>query len=460
MPRTLAGRLTLVQAAIVTATCLLMVAATLLQGTLLLRARQDDGLSRLARADARAIRQEHDEDGGTLASAAGTFWTGAGTSGLVLELLDGDGRVVAASGSVPGWPTSDVSASPRGRCVTLDPPGSGLDDLRVCHEVLDADHAIRIIAPDAMANDQVRDSIAAVLLALPAALLVGIALTLFATRRRLSPLNRLRDAAAQLDARSPPRLGVGCEESELKDLEATLDGLLARLRASLDLERQFTAEASHELRTPLTTLRLLLDSLADDSLDARETREAVSQARRDLGGLERLVDALFVLTRAEQGPLTGDLVNASDVAREEASRRDALDGDSAPPIQVDAPDEILVVGSHELLGRLVANLLENARTHAGKGSRIRITLETRGARMAIRVDDDGPGLPDSIQEMAFHRFVRGTETRGLGPGSGLGLAVVKAIAVRHGGDARACASALGGACIDVDLPLAKGFAGG
>jgi signal transduction histidine kinase len=122
---------------------------------------------------------------------------------------------------------------------------------------------------------------------------------------------------------------------------------------------------------------------------------------------------------------------------------------------VDAPDEVLVRGSEDLLARALGNLVDNARKFGGPGARIVIRVREEGPRAIVSVADDGPGIPAGSKDHVFERFFRGAETRGTTEGAGLGLAVVRAIARRHQGSIDARSSELGGAELRLDLPALR-----
>jgi signal transduction histidine kinase len=265
------------------------------------------------------------------------------------------------------------------------------------------------------------------------ALLAGLAVG----QRAMRPVRRMTGAARHiartrdLEARMP----VPVVRDEISELAVTLQDMLdelaasqARIDESLQRQREFVADASHELRTPLTAVQANLELLALST--EGEDREAAESALRSARRMRRLVADLLLLARMD--------------ARREAAR-DAVDLDRAILEAVDELEPQL--GGHEVeldlepvtldgvrdeLVRLVANLLSNALRHTPDGTEIRIVLRRAGTRARLIVEDDGPGIPDELRERIFERFVR---RGGEGAGStGIGLAIVRAAAQRHGGD--------------------------
>jgi len=311
---------------------------------------------------------------------------------------------------------------------------------------------MRVIARDVLSERGVRRAGGILLAVLPVALAIGMALGRVAIARALRPLNDLEQAAARLTAASPLALGVGARPLELARLEGSFDGLLERLGAALTRERRFTQEASHELRTPLTVLHARIERLASSRSD-EERAEHAAAIVRELHALDALVEALLLLARSEDAPLPGVPVNLCDLARSAARRQGLIDGPALPPIVVEAPDEILVRGSEELLDRAIGNVVENARKFAGPSGRIRLRVESAEGRGVISVADDGPGIAGDARAQVFERFFRDPAHRSTSNGAGLGLAVVRAIVERHGGRASAGESEYGGADLRLELPL-------
>ena len=192
--------------------------------------------------------------------------------------------------------------------------------------------------------------------------------------------------------------------------------MLGALERSRDAERRFLADASHELRTPLTALIGNIDYLARHGADPGLVEELEHDSRR----LARLADDLLALSREESSPPPDEDVRLDEIARESEG------------VDVVAPEPVTVRGDRAALERALANLVENAHRH-GRG---RVVVEAGKANGVVRltVEDEGAGVTGEEAEQVFGRFQRG---RDAGPGSGLGLALVRATAERHGGRAYA-----------------------
>jgi signal transduction histidine kinase len=184
---------------------------------------------------------------------------------------------------------------------------------------------------------------------------------------------------------------------------------------------------AHELRTPLNRMLLKLDRIdgQDEITDALkgEMRQAI-----------RMFDSLLDISRAEADAGTGGglvPVDLSAVAREVWELYEPLAEDKGLDVQAMIAPGLQVLGDRNLIAQLLANLLDNAIKYCAPGDVLTLKLSSDGDRHVMRVADTGPGLPEEMRGEAFERFVRADRDRGI-KGHGLGLALVRAIAVRHG----------------------------
>ena len=254
----------------------------------------------------------------------------------------------------------------------------------------------------------------------------------------LRPVEAMRRQAARVTLDDAgERLPLPTAHDEIRRLGETLNEMLDRLRRSHEREARFVGDASHELRTPAAVIRTELEAALRASrhspLDP-EVRSALVAALEECDNLILLAEDLLVLARtAEHGLpmhattldagalLDGVLQRFSDRARE----RDRT-------IRVDAVDGITLHGDELRLRQALGNLVDNALRH-GAGE-IALRAAADGDAIALEVGDEGPGFPPELAERAFERFARGDAAR-TRAGAGLGLAIVRAIAVAHGGRA-------------------------
>jgi two-component system, OmpR family, sensor kinase len=266
----------------------------------------------------------------------------------------------------------------------------------------------------------------------PFALLLPVLALLiwFAVGLALEPLRRL---TAQVKARRVDALDALPAErlpDEVQPLVLALNDLLGRLRAALERERAFMADAAHELRTPLTALYLQLGMLARASGEA-EREAAMSTLSAGVQRSIHLVEQMLALARQEPRADSQRVpVRLDELARAIVTELVPLADAGHIDLGVAAAQPATVAGDPDALRTLLRNLVDNAVRYTPAGGRVDVTVESRAGAARLTVSDDGPGIPPEERKRVFDRFYR---RAGTAPsGSGLGLAIVKAIADAHG----------------------------
>lgn len=253
--------------------------------------------------------------------------------------------------------------------------------------------------------------------------------------RGLRPLTRI---AQSVVARTPSSLDPLREEAapeEVQPLVHALNGLLERLKAALEAQRAFIADAAHELRTPLAALQLQVQLVERAALD-EERVAAIAELKRGLRRAIHAVHQLLTLARQEPGageyPLTP--VRLADAARSVVADHVPLAEAKLIDLGLSSADEAAVVpGNADALRILMANLVGNAVRYTPRGGKVDVSVGLDRGRPYLEVSDTGPGIPAAERQRVFDRFYRRSETAEMAEaGSGLGLAIVKTIADRHG----------------------------
>lgn len=250
--------------------------------------------------------------------------------------------------------------------------------------------------------------------------------------RRLTAISGTAEAIIDGDlARRVPLRG---SDDDLDRLAQTINRMLDRIGALMESLKQVSNDIAHDMRTPLTRLRQRLEA----SLATPDERSAAVEAA--LSDLDAILDTFAALLRIAQieggarraGFRSCDLstvamtvVDAFAPSAEE--QRQTLTLAPTGPAWVD--------GDAELLTQMLVNLVENSLRHAGAGANIRVSVSVSGGSPALHVVDDGPGAPEAERDRLFDRFYRLERSRST-PGSGLGLALVAAVAKLHGADVR------------------------
>ncbi|MGW0324769.1 sensor histidine kinase [Nocardia sp. NPDC003183] len=287
----------------------------------------------------------------------------------------------------------------------------------------------------------------------------GIALSAAATagiviiHRALAPLDRVASTAArvadlQLDrgevalpvrvaARdTDPRTEVGQLGAAVNLMLTHIAGALSARHASETRVRQFLADASHELRTPLTAIRGYTELAQRNwSQVPNNVANAMSRVSSEAERMTGLVEDMLLLARLDSGrPLVREDVDLSVLTVNAVS--DAHIAGPEHRWDLNLPEvPLMITGDADRLQQVLTNLLANARIHTLPGTSITVTLESDDRDGALwRVIDDGPGIPDALQDEVFERFARGDSSRSRRSGSsGLGLAIVAAVVRAHDG---------------------------
>jgi signal transduction histidine kinase len=260
----------------------------------------------------------------------------------------------------------------------------------------------------------------------------------FVVVRRIT--GRLERLQSRVDALGAGDLSARVQvegRDEVAELAVSFNRTATRIEQLVGTQKSLLANVSHELRSPLARMRMAVELLAEDGRPELKARLA-----RDIGELDALIGELLEASRLESGAATerSEDVDLLALVAEEAVEFGAAVLGPVTTVQGDA----------RLLRRLVRNLLENARRYGG-GTPIEITIESGADAVALRVSDRGPGVPEAERERIFEPFHRIHGTAETGQGVGLGLALVRQIARRHGGDARCEARPGGGSVFVVTL---------
>jgi signal transduction histidine kinase len=281
------------------------------------------------------------------------------------------------------------------------------------------------------------------------AILGGLALSV-GFLRRVESVNRTarQVMAGQLDS----RVTVRDNGDELDRLAANLNAMLDRIQSLMESLKQVSSDIAHDLRTPLARLRQNLETAKASATSVEEFRSSTDAAIAETDGLLKTFSALLRIAQIESGSRKAGFarVDLSELFELVAATFAAVAEDQGHELVADIHGGIAISGDRELLLQLASNLVENAIRHTPSGSKIEFRLRTEMDEVIAAVLDNGPGIPEQERSKVFRRFYRLDISRTT-PGSGLGLALVAAIADLHG--ARICLSDRGpGLVVEVRFP--------
>jgi len=284
-------------------------------------------------------------------------------------------------------------------------------------------------------------------LVLICALWVGatVVLAAWAVRRSMAPTRRLSEQAARIQPDNlARRLPLEDTDRELYDLVRSFNRTLERLQSAYQQMEGFNADVAHELRTPLATLINGTQVMLSSPRDAAELRDALESNLEELEDLKTLVNDMLFLARADRGERAADLapVSLAAEARRVAEYYEATL--EAQGVHLRCEGDATVAANPGLVRRALANLISNAIKATPAGREIVLTCSASEAGARVQVRNPGTPIPAADLSRIFDRFFRSGQPRApRSEGHGLGLAIVRAIALMHGGDVDAVSDASG-----------------
>ena len=295
--------------------------------------------------------------------------------------------------------------------------------------------------------------------ALLAALVVAALVSAYVTRRIAGPVQALATAAEEVAAghysARLPAPGIG---AEFDSVTASFSAMAARLESVEQTRRRLLADLAHEMRTPLATIDAYLEGFEDGvaTLDPDTARLLRAQTRR----LTRLSEDVTAVSRAEEHQLELQpvLVAATSLVDVAARAAQGAYDDKGVQLAVDVPADLPVVQVDvDRFGQVLANLLDNALRHTAPGGRVQVRGSASAGEVVLEVVDAGSGIPAEHLPHVFERFYRVDAARDRQHGgSGIGLAIAKAVVEAHDGHIAAASDGAGrGATFTVRLPARR-----
>jgi signal transduction histidine kinase len=374
------------------------------------------------------------------------------------QILRQDGQVVASTleGVGPVLDSAELERASR-QTLILERETSGVEgESRILARPAGSSAEPLIVVVAASTDDR-REALGrlatAFLIGAPVAVLLASGIGYLLAARSLRPVEAMRGRAEQITLRrSGERLPLPRAEDEIHDLGETLNGMLARIEQGLEREREFAADASHELRTPLANMRAELELAERPGRSPGELHAAIESVAEEVERLTRLANDLLLIARSDQGrlPVAAEPTAVVELLRRVAGRFTARAGARTIAVEADPSDvaEIDPLRLEQALG----NCVDNALRHGAGEIALRGRLD--GGDLVLEVADQGR-LAAGLDGRAFERFTRGGAGR-TAEGAGLGLAIVRAIARAHGGDAEIAGGAGEGTTVRLRLPAAVG----
>ncbi len=283
------------------------------------------------------------------------------------------------------------------------------------------------------------------------ALALAVAIAIWLANLISKPLRRMASVAAQVDSGDLSHRIDYEGSDEVGVLAEAFNHMLDRLEAGFRRQREFVSDASHELRSPLTVLRGRIELLGRHRDDPEFVEAESAELLREVGRMNRLVDDMLTLAKAERGGLLERRPVPVDDFVEDLRRDLPLLGERRFKVTSNAGGTL--DADPDRLAQVLRNLVTNAVRHTSPDGEIDVTIGAENGSAVFSVHDDGTGIPPEQLERIFDRFHRtdSGRTREQG-GSGLGLAIARAIVEAHGGEIVASSPAGSGATFRFRIP--------
>ena len=374
--------------------------------------------------------------------------------GLVFQVLGEDGRVLYSSSGGTPLPGTQAGVPMRGwRTFEL----SGNDTRLLTRPLVRFGATIGFVEvrtplSSAEATVSAFRNVLAVGGALAVLLTGGVAFVVAA--RAATPVEALSRLSREIEetADFARRLPAQRSTKEMTEMADTFNRMIGRVEDMINAQRRFLSDTSHELRRPLTIIRTDIDILTDPGLSPEDLLGVQEEMRTAAASMSNLLTELLILARGEEDLLHKERVNLSALCRSVCQDIAAIHRNHSFAVHI--PKVIWVDADRQRLERMISNVLLNAALYSGHAGVIECSLTTDASGARLSIKDSGPGIAPEELGNVFERFYRGTTGRRVRPeGTGLGLPIVKQVAVSHGGDV-AIESQLGrGTTVTVRLPV-------
>ncbi len=387
-----------------------------------------------------------------------------GKTGARVVVTDGSGVAVAVSGdearrggnyksrpeiatALSGTPTSGRRAS-----NTL-----GGDLVYVAVPVVSGARTVgvvRLTYPASTVDDRVFHKVRGILIVGVISLIATALAAALIASTIVRPLRRLERATEHVAAGDfSSRASVDEGPPEIRGLAASFNTMTERISSLVERQRSFAGDASHQLRTPLTALRLQLERAAVNiDTDPAAARDDIEAAGAETERLQRLVEGLLMLARADQGNMAIETIDVVDVVTERAGIWAPLADERGVTLTAKTVSKIAARAVPGALEQIVDNYIDNALNAGTTGNEIMVSAVRENGWATVHVTDRGPGMPTDQLQHAFDRFWRSSSASH--DGSGLGLAIVRQLAEASGGEVSLANRSGGGLEATVRLPLA------
>ena len=354
-----------------------------------------------------------------------TFRQASGSDAALAALWDRDGAALA--GNIQTWPPFGMAVPPEGSTGPVSQIMSNSVPYLAAARMLPGGFPVVVARPMADMHTTLRQFRRTAALSLLAVLGLGTCLGVWVSRRILTRVNRLNRLAGQvrdsgdlsLRIQSPPT------PDEFGALQENIHRMLDRIEGLHHATRTLSETIAHEMRTPLSRIQARIQNIPS-------TPQELEQINAEMRNTIRIFDAILEIARAEAAGKELTALAPLDLSELIASAVElyapSLDAKGLV-FSVEIEPELQILGDRNLIAQLISNLIENALKFVPSGDSVKFSLTRDLDRPVLTVSDTGPGIPVGFEDRIFERFSRAGDQAS---GSGLGLTLVRAIALRHG----------------------------
>lgn len=367
--------------------------------------------------------------------------------GVYIQVYDGDGRLVFGL-DMEDFPPFSARQVQRGRSGQW-----------YVYSAQRGDYTIRGLISAASTYTYLGSLELMSLVLLPVLIVLAALGGYLIVRRSFRPADQAIRKANDIAGSSDPslRIDLGSGKDEIHEMASAFDRLLDRLEDSFRRQQQFTSDASHELRTPLSIILAECEYALGHRDDNSLLTEALESVQRQGGRMNRLVGQLLTLARSDGGRLAvsissfdlGQLTELIVESLEDGARQKEIE------ITSDSDAELIVESDQDLVTRIIVNYITNAIQYTGEGGHIRVEARRNGEQATVSVADDGIGIAKEDLDRIWDRFfqVDGARNRSSDSSSGLGLAMVRAMAGALGGSCAVTSEPGAGSVFSFSIPV-------
>jgi len=385
---------------------------------------------------------------------------------ITFQVFDAHGRMIASIKNIPGIPgiAHDLQKRllPRQKRfsdLTISTPGKSRVPARALivsvHERDSLAYVVRVISPLTELDQTLSELRMAMLLLLPAiVVLTGVA-GMFLARTSMRPVEAIIDTAARINAENLKlRVPVPATHDEISRLAEAFNRMLENVDDSFSQQQRLIQDVSHELRTPLTILKGELEVSLKRLRSAHEYEAVLLSNLEEINHIERLVENLLTLARFDnrQVILNKKEFDLAALLRRAGADLRILAAQKRIELDLRLPEHFPVMGDDSQLTQAFLNLLDNAVKYTDPGGLVTVELQRRDENGIVTIADNGIGMDAAELPLIFDRFYRCDKSRGRG-GYGLGLSIARSIAAAHGGRITVASQPGLGTTVTVFLPL-------